>query len=188
MLNIPYKLSSTGAFAKMLQSFGVDLTDWGKNGHKNVSDMLTELEEKDSRLYILDGRLIRYLRVVKMIVRNQDGRFLKEVQQIRPDGNIKTFNSPRLPSGKIKRSEAIYTALLRESQEELGLDAHSLGKWKRMTRWTESKPSTFYPTMPTVQELHFYSINLPPKQQIELRRTEEDGKTIIFDWFAGPPY
>ena len=104
---------------KCLSDEGVDVSAWGSGSAKRVSDLLHEIQKKESELVKEDGRLIRCLRVAKLRIQRPDStEYLRETKQIMPDGRVRARHDEK-PGEKMEADEDPLEAAVRGIKEEL---------------------------------------------------------------------
>ncbi len=139
---------NANSLALWLASWGLDMSQWGRDGYKTAVDLWLELQQGDC---IMQGPPpMRVVRVAQVIIQ-QEGKVLIEGAQEMGDGRIR--NRRFFPSEKMKPGEPPAAAALRCLREELGITPDQviiLSEWGAQTDECDS-PS--YPGLKTQYHL-----------------------------------
>ena len=149
-----------------LQYHGVEAMGWGTGKAKRVEDLMKELEEGECWLELHEGKAVRVVGVVKLIVRNPQhpGHHLVCVGQQMADGRRRPRNV--LLSEKMRPREPPRKAALRAVEEELQsardrkvkLSDHHADQFALNAdshkHWVETIESPSYPHLSTRYHLH----------------------------------
>ena len=106
---------SSKALQDLLISHGIDLSQWGRNDAKSVTDLWQEIMAEEA--YLRDPPLRRIVPGVIRVLLRQGTRILIEVKQAFRDGRTRSRRSP--PSEKMRRGESYIDGALRCVEEEL---------------------------------------------------------------------
>lgn len=104
--------------AVWLAIHGMDVTTFGEGVAKSVAELLDEIQNGESTLQVVDGRPLRIVRVLNLLVCNSKGEVLVEEKQVRPDGTVRQRGLPL--SEKLMAEESWRRAVDRAVAEELG--------------------------------------------------------------------
>lgn len=168
-----------------LQSFGIDLSLWGKGKAKTVDHLLEEVTSGEAVLEERDGKLIRKTMVCKAEVFHTDAQgvrwHLKEEKQVFKDGRerVRTLNSS--VSEKIKANEDPSESIKRGIAEELDLTGDFSVRSDGTAEEQDESPS--YPGLKTVYVLYNFTVELRDDQFKPAGYQEEQkDKTTYFVW------
>jgi hypothetical protein len=164
---------------EQLVSHGIDLSTWSHGqGTKTIDDLQTEIDSGESRLEVIEGDLLRSVRVVAIWVYVRLGEQLFRVvedKQIFFTGAIRQRELTQLTE-KIHLGESPLTAGKRLLQEELGFnyegDLLALGQESRRLK------SASYPGLASCYELFNYEIFLTGADLPMLRFAEVQSHKI----------
>ena len=109
---------------RLLTSYGVDTGKFGQGTAKTLSQLLKEIEDKESTLDIINGQIVRSVSVISAILKRRDGKVLVEQSQhFYPTATREEYYRSRLMPlcEKIKSNEDVHSALKRALDEELGI-------------------------------------------------------------------
>lgn len=104
------------ALALWLASWGMDMSQWGRDGNKTAVDLWLELQQGDC---IMQGPPPKRVVRVAQVIIQQEGKVLIEGAQEMGDGRLRTRRF--FPSEKMKPGEPPAAAALRCLREELGV-------------------------------------------------------------------
>lgn len=144
------EFASAGDLRRWLAGQGVDLTAWGRGGHKSVDHLWDEIERGETQ--IQEEPLLRLVDVVQVVVRRGE-RALIETEQELVGGGRRRRNRP--PSEKMQPGESYLEAALRCLREELGVKRSDVtllhDTYRRKQR---DAPSPSYPGLHTRYTFH----------------------------------
>lgn len=109
---------STEDLQAWLKNQRVDTSTWGQGAAKPVFMLWQEVQEGETSLAMVDGRLLRRVTVLNVLIRDSQGRSLIEHQQVLPTGSVRTRDLPL--SEKLLPDESWRDAVARAVAEELG--------------------------------------------------------------------
>ena len=151
-----------------LESRGVDLSQWGQNSAKGLTDLWYELINQDMRL--TDKPTLRVVDAVTVVIRQGD-KILIETEQIFKDGRRRIRNKP--PSEKIKLGESYHEAAIRCLEEELGLIREQVKMISNTHQMTQIRRDAFsYPGLVTHYNLHRVEAQVEHLPRHNFRTTE----------------
>lgn len=129
-----------------LAARGVPVELWGVGQAKTVAHLLAEVEAGETLLHDLaDGRLLRIVSVVDIIVTYR-GRRLVEDHQRFADGRVRRRNIPASLMEKVTPGENPLRAARRALAEELGINDRALA----FTGHRKAQHSTMSPSYPGI--------------------------------------
>jgi hypothetical protein len=164
---------------KLLTSHEIDTTNWShKQGNKTLADLQSEIDRGESRLEIVEGDLLRLLRVVGLWVYVYLGEQLFRVvedKQIFFTGAVRQRQLVQLTE-KMQSGEKPLAAGRRLLQEELGFRYE--GDFKDLGQETHCLESDSYPGLNSRYELFNYEVFLTAANLSELRFAEVQGHKI----------
>lgn len=168
---------------------GLEFMLWAHRAPEDISairQLLNELSLGESFLRIDEsGNIFRVLRIVKLIINDQEKGTLLEDYHITADGRRK--DRQRSPSGKIGNHEDPEEAVVREMLEELHLEKKSYA-FVMGNPYTEERRSESYPAVRSIYEIHPAQITLAADVKIEDGHAtidKEDGKKRLFFKWSG---
>lgn len=160
---------------------------WGQGGAKSL---MKEVEQGETELVVIDGKLTRQISVVNLDVYyyspicNCCVWKLKENKQVFKDGRTRVRERESSIAEKMKPGEDLDAAAQRALKEEIGISGEGL-EFKRQEDMdeTEDKESPSYPGLSTVYKLYWYSIVLPKKYYKPEGYETDDGEVhLYFSW------
>lgn len=136
---------------ELLTANGVDVALYGVGEAKRLEDFLKELEAKECRLEVRNGRLTRVTSVMRMRVFADapEGRmYLREVKQVFRDGRerCRTKKGEIYPAEKMLPGEWLHETIRRGLKEELGISQFVIIEAPRPIQ--TYKESMSYPGLP----------------------------------------
>jgi len=151
-----------------LASRGVDLSQWGQDRAKGLTDLWYELINQDMQL--ADQPVLRVVQAVTVVIR-QDDKVLIETEQVFKDGRRRLRNQP--PSEKIKLGESYHDAAIRCLEEELGLVREQVKMISNTHQTTQIRRDAFsYPGLATHYHLHRVEAQVSHLPRHNFRTTE----------------
>ena len=139
------------ALAAWLASHEVDISGWGRNGHKSIGNLFAEIHRGESRLQGEPPR--RLVEVVKILI-SRGERYLIEAGQDFVNGEYRELE--RLPSEKMKPGEEIRQVALRCLEEELDVSRERVRlKAQRYRPEQREAASASYPGLLTRYIFHY---------------------------------
>ena len=150
LLTMKTPIQSIKKLQDLLLSNQFDLTKWGQDGTKSVSDLWHEIETGESE--IQTSPMQRKVSVVRVLIR-RDNLILKETNQLMRDGSIRIRNKP--PSEKMKPGENHLKAAIRCLAEELNIRPADIAlKSETYVQENISDSSPSYPGLNSVYVIH----------------------------------
>ncbi|HEU0080703.1 MAG TPA: hypothetical protein VFQ72_01595 [Candidatus Paceibacterota bacterium] len=116
-------ITDRASLERTLREHGIPLERWGVEKAKSPADLLKEILSGESTLQVLDGKLVRSLRVVFVdVCFNKEGKLLvlKEDRQIFADGRTRSRELEGSIGEKLVASEDEALGARRGLHEELG--------------------------------------------------------------------
>lgn len=110
--------SSTQDLVAWLTHSGIPLEAYGRGAAKSVEQLWEEVEAGETQLFLEDGRPLREVSVLNVLLRNSKGQTLLEAEQVLPNGNRRSRGMPL--SEKLLPGERWQDAAVRGIMEELG--------------------------------------------------------------------
>jgi hypothetical protein len=176
--------SSEDELFRRLNDLGIKTENWGKGNAKNVSDLLEEIEEKETVLYRKDNRLLREIKVAGVNVffrRGKDLYRLREDRQDFADGRTRTRSMAHSLAEKFKGNELPENAARRALREELKIEGEIDIKENGIRLGTDDSLS--YPGLKTRYTIHEFTAFLSPDQFSADGYEERNKKmTVRFVW------
>ena len=176
---------SESALASLLQTYGINCSNWGEHATKSVDDLFCEISSGESRLLVVGRKLLREVRVVNIDVIAEDsaGRLcrLREVRQVFADGSERTRNTGTSVAEKVLGEESLEAAARRGLLQEIGLkDAVELRTLAPVER---KRSSDSYPDLQSKYSIYPGFVRLNSKQRDSIALEErQQGKTTYFEW------
>ncbi|MGB1252542.1 MAG: NUDIX domain-containing protein [Candidatus Promineifilaceae bacterium] len=109
------KIETLANLTDWLHSQQIDLSQWGEQNAKTVSDLWNELQHQETTVSV--NPPMRHVRVVRVVVRQTDGTILVESAQLLNDGRIR--KRWRAPSEKLHINENYVSGAIRCLVEEV---------------------------------------------------------------------
>lgn len=179
----------------------VDTLDWGTGSLKSVEDLWREIEDEDCTAQLIDGKCVRVVSIVKVVVRaaqaahlgsscaiaeeRSSASHLVKVREKMSDGRVRSRNT--LPTSKIKRDDSPLIAAQRALCEEFGtllrVDEQARLLEDSLLSWYEFVDSPSFPTLITqyrISQVVAVVGGLPPGQFT----TTEGLKEHTWQWVA----
>lgn len=182
-----------GEMVTLLQQHGIPVESWnGTGGTKTPEDLFHELEEGETTLEIIEGKVLRTVNVVAVDITHTDtdGTVWKlwEARQVsKKDGSVKTRPDLRgAVAEKMKATENPQEAALRGASEELGIGAGLSVTDSELV--TELKPTKTYPGLDTQYNIHVVHAEMssdafrPNNEEGYAYKEEQASKTTYFVW------
>jgi hypothetical protein len=164
---------------EQLVSNGIDLSTWSHDqGTKTINDLQTEIDSGESRLEVIEGDLLRSVRVVGVRVYVRLGEYLFRVvedKQIFFTGAVRQRQLTQLTE-KIHPDESPIMAGKRLLQEELGF--HYEGDLLTLGQESRRLESASYPGLASCYELFSYEIFLTADDLPKLKFVEVQSHKI----------
>lgn len=113
-----FKGETLDSLDEWLSEHGVQTTAYGEGEAKPLVSLMTEIEEGETVLRLIDGKPLRLVNVLNVLIRNSKSQLLYEARQELPTGTIRTRNMPL--AEKMLPGENWQEAVHRAVQEELG--------------------------------------------------------------------
>jgi len=172
----------------ILTNHGVSIQKWGTGEAKGLDDLLTEIQNGESVLSVVDGKIRRTVCCVVVEVRHVQGGtwlVLIEEKQVFVDGRIRWRDVPPSIVEKIRPDETPEISARRALKEELGIDELAgrlpLQVLGRMTRGPCKSQS--FPGLPSFYSSHLFLVYLPNYLYKKDGYIEEqDSKSTHFVW------
>jgi len=156
-----------------LSSKKIDTSKWGTGDSKTISNLWTEIIDKETK--IQDNPPLRVVSGVVMVIIKKKDKILIEYEQEFKDGRKRKRDNP--PLDKIKFKESYFDAAVRCLQEELGINSENINIL-RHTHKKEQKisESPSYPELNTKYYFHIVEAKVKglPKEDFQ---TFESGKS-----------
>ena len=185
MKNKSIEITSKEDLIKFLKTNNVDISNWGKLGHKSVDNLFDEIVEKDC--LIREGPL-REISIAVINLKKQ-GNLLIEKSQKMKSGFIRKRN--KLPREKIKQNENVMIASYRCMKEEINLDISDFNIIKISDEpQIYIKESASYPNLKT-KYLHydvFIETNKLPIGDFTTMENGEKHDPVEFHFWTWSPY
>lgn len=115
---LSFRGSSKPDLLAWLAQTGIDTSCYGTGASKSVDLLWEEVQEGETVLTVCDGRPLRFVSVVNVIISNNRGQTLVESQQVLPSGTVRPRNKPL--SEKLLPGERWQDGVVRGVVEELG--------------------------------------------------------------------
>ncbi len=164
-----------------LNENNIDISEWGKQGHKSIDNLLGELHEKDC---IIKTEVIREISIAVVNIENK-GKLLFEESQKMKNGFIRQRN--KLPREKIKQNEEVIEAAYRCLKEEINLEVEDFTIIKVCeTPKVYTKVSASYPNLKT-RYLHydiFVSTDKLPNENFTTKENGEEHDPVDIHYWA----
>ncbi len=112
--------NSSLSLTDTLIKFGIPVDQWGKGAAKNIKNLQTEIDEKETTLEENNGELIRKVCVVAVAVECNGKRLIEDRQEFN-DGRVRRRGTKRCGE-KCIEGEIPQQAAIRCLTEELGLE------------------------------------------------------------------
>jgi hypothetical protein len=184
MRSEPLEIGSSSDLITVLAEHGVDTDLWGSGGAKTVGHLLAELRDGDCALEARGDSLVRRVKNVWIdVVATVDGtqRRLVERRQVFTDGRIRERDLPASLGEKCKIDEDPAVAAERGVAEELGIVVR-LAVVPATPRVNPQGPPS-YPTLTTVYDTSWFSVDLPLEQYVAEGYVErQEDKSTYFEW------
>ncbi len=167
-MNIQIKTKTN--LISFLKENNIDVSEWGKQGHKSIDNLLAELQEEDC---VIKTEAIREISIAVINIENK-GKLLFEESQRMKNGFIRQRN--KLPREKIKQNEEVIEAAHRCLKEEVNLQVEDFTIIKASkTPKVYIKESASYPNLKT-RYLHYDIFVSTDKLPNENFTTKENGE------------
>ena len=181
-----------------LAHMGIDTSGWGKGAAKTAKELLAEIDQRETVIQKLEGKVYRCLQVAKLVVRPslQDARSVPEhlmcKSQTMKDGRKRERN--QLPSEKMLYGEDIVHAARRTVEEELSnvKDGDEVRPERVHIRpatllsWYEITDSPSYPGLHTQYHLHELTVEIGGFPPVGFT-TVEGKKEHHWEWIEDRP-
>lgn len=174
---------------------GVPVGLYGQGEAKTIAEFFEELQNKEAKLVVVDGKILRTTRVLKIYVLQGD-RILKEKLQRMRDGRTRPRKLESSLSEKLKGDEQFAMVAARLADEEMppivDLPVEALAPEE------EQKESQSYPGLPTLYQYVRGAVEVPSGRRLETYERcsieapydlvvyEKDGKIGYYQWEARP--
>lgn len=180
----------------LLDSHGIDISNWGQMGTKTVEDLAREVVNGEATVYVdpATNILIREIQAVQcQVVSYHQGKWHVLWKQYREQNGTQRVRDHLKAEGvslseKVIAREKPSNAMQRTFAEELGLDGRRLPIVKQPVKeWVRERMSNSYPGLNTRYQISdFGTVYLPadlfsPNGYVEM---QENGTQIHFGWEA----
>jgi hypothetical protein len=176
--------ASPEELSSYLKNFGVPLENWGRDGTKTVKHLLSEIQNAESILKEVDGKLIRYVTGVGINVYYKDDERtfrLEEYRQVFNTGQQRQRNIPTSLGEKMFPGETPKETASRGLKEELRITGYDFDNPKIEDR--VPKPSETYPGLLTKHLIYVFDVTLRNGDyKPEGYREVQPDKTTYFVW------
>lgn len=145
-------ISTDAQLTDILLSYNIDPAKYGNKEYKSIKDLFTEIINGETTLIVEEKTLKRKVRVLKLLIRDEHGRYLWELYQYFHERNM-TRERGMPPAEKFLLYEAVIDAIIRTLKEELNLfpDQYTFDIIKEHTDKIE-KSSPSYPGLISIYE------------------------------------
>lgn len=162
---------------RYLTSKSIPIGTWGR--FRTVSHLFQELINHESYLTEDDGKVIRHVDVIGLVIK-YSGRYLLQYRQVFVSGECR--DQIKLPSEKMRRGESQLETCARLLREELGILATT--NFKHLKGKEEIIPALAYPGLLNLLKIHYYETDLPKEFAVKSEYQETTAKqTTYFKWF-----
>lgn len=188
--HLPPRGATEAQLAAALESWGVDLTRWGRGDAKTLGHLHEELSSDDCDLSIDEAGLLRRVRNVWVDVHVDDEgvrRHLVERCQVFMDGRSRVRGIPASLGEKVRTGEDPRRAAERGLREELRLtpSAYALATAPRRENPADARS---YPGLRSVYETHWFAAELDHGAYRADGYVEEQAdKRTYFEWEPAAP-
>lgn len=169
-----------------LTESGIDLALWGTGSAKTIRHLMKEIDAGETTMEVVDGRLVRKVRVLhaEVYVERGDRRLhLREDRQEFADGRTRRRTDlTNSVSEKMEPGETPAQALARGLREELGIAEGNYFICRDFTSALQDKESASYPGLATKFEKHFVSVEIDGALFREEFVEVQEDKTTYFRW------
>lgn len=189
-------VTEAARLTNLLDSHGIDLSNWGQMGTKAVEDLATEVIKGEATVYVdpATNILVREIKVVECrVVSYHQGKWYVLWEQYREQNGMQRVRDHLKVEGvslseKVIANEKLANAMRRAVAEELGLDGRRLPIANQPVKeWVKERISNSYPGLNTRYQISdFGTVYLP----VDLFSSEgyvevqENGTQIHFGWEA----
>jgi hypothetical protein len=176
---------------ELLEKFGINYSSWTANDRsKHLNNLVKEYEALECTLEVIDGKLIRVLRVVEVEILSPDKKFrLIETHRVLRNGTVLEAHHDLL-SGKVMFGEAIFKAIRREIREEIlgGLLAPINSIYRTTVTIQPISESKSYPGLLSQRTVYSFLWNMPQSLfKPEGYREIKPRLTVFFEWVPIEP-
>jgi hypothetical protein len=168
--------------AQHLREHSIPIDSWAQGDSKALEQLFVEVEAKETRLILENGKLYRQIALVSLEVRhlseNGEDLCLYEDRQEFGDGRVRCrdLGGDSGVSEKIVADESPELACIRAMKEELGFVAQATPRYLGIRH--EQRLSSSYPGLMTKYTIHDFSVSLA-EAEFSPQGYVEHGETLV---------
>ncbi len=169
---------------EILRMFGIDMSEWGNPGRRDVGDLFATMQRREGYLHINADGIALGLQTARAFIQNGKGECLIVGWKNLRGTDNSDLNVASLPGGKLAENEDPHSALKRELLEELGLSTPDY-----TVRGCETKKGSpvirALPNLPARRTDYIFTVHLRkdhPYLAVPSFEREEHGRIALFRW------